>query len=132
MANKYEFKIEEIQSVRIISLDECNFTVKWDRVVDDDGIPVRSFVESYIADYDKSKEEEGKIGVICPICGSFVFIDKDKTEDESFDSSFDLNHCTENDMIYYSEDELIEMIYSYMNPDEFSGCMIYINNVLIQ
>ena len=132
MGNKYEFKIEEINSARIIGLSEGNFTVKYDRMFDEDGNPMNQFIVSYIAENDMSKESEGLIGITCPICGYCTFIDKDKAEDESFDPIFDLNHCSEEEAVIYSEEEFIDEIYSYMSPDEFTGAMIYINSTLIQ
>lgn len=132
MKNRYEFNIEDINSARIISLSEGNFTVKYDRIFDEDGNPTNQFFLSYIGENDMSKESEGLIGVICPICGSYMFIDKNKAEDESFDPSTDLNCCTEEDIIIYSESELIDEIYSYMDKDDFVKHMIYINNILIQ
>lgn len=132
MKNRYEFNIEDINSARIISLSEGNFTAIYDRMVDEDGNPMNQFLASYIAENDMSKESEGLIGITCPICGSCTFIKKNKLEDELFDPKFDLNHCNEEELIIYSEQEFIEEIYSYMNPDEFSNVIIYINSILIR
>ena len=133
MANKYEFNIEDINSVIITSLKhEDKYTIKCNRKMNEDGTPSTMFVETYSAEEDRTSED-GLIGVICRRCGTWNFCSKENYE--VFKQNDFETMCPDCDDEYenvYGEDHLIETIMSFMDEESFFDVMIFINGRLIE
>ena len=126
MSNKYEFKIEDINSVIIATItDPLKYSITLTRKINEDGTPTRVFVETYSA--EKDYEDEGLVGVICPRCGVWNYYDL------SYNGEYNLcKDYHENYENTYSENELITLVMSYMDEETFPDIAIFINGTHIQ
>ena len=132
MRNKYEFNIEDINSVIITDLtDAFKISTNCIRKKNDDGTPSRMFVEKYSAEEDYS--EDGIIGVICSRCGTWNYYDEASYE---FFKENDFKHacpaCKPEDETSYDENDLIDLIQSFINEESFNDVLIFINGTHIQ
>lgn len=116
MANRYEFKIEEINQVMMTTLTDPNkYTVIYTRKIDPDGTPSREFVQTYSAQPEKESEEF--VNVICPRCERWNMFAKEYYESEEFEYSCD--YCAEEHEDICAEDDLIEIIYDILDESFF-------------
>lgn len=128
MKKRYEYHIENINSASLVSLDDpCRFSTIYERAYDADGNPLTYFIESFASekDYDSKK---GLVGHICPRCGNWVFVDKDQDQDDNPYCS----KCDEDYQNIYSEEEMIDLILSWMVDDIYPYSEIRINDELIK
>lgn len=130
MRNRYEFNIEDINSVIITTIDDQCSTI-CTRKENNDGTPSRLFVERFSAENDI--DDDGNIGVICPRCGTWNYYDNSsynylKKTNSDFDHCAD---CPKNYEISYDEEDLISLIQSYLNKESFCKVDIYINGIHI-
>lgn len=134
MGKTYEFKIEDIQKVKIITVsDECKYTTICTRIKDENGNDTRTFLETYSAKIDRSKE--ATVGIICPKCGSWSYFDEEDYNREDFE--FECGYCKdkENYSVVYSEKDLRDLVLSFFeeeSAESFNELEIYINDILIK
>ena len=124
MANKYEFNIEDINKVVIITeTDPQKFTITCNRKMDEDGNPTIYFVETYSAE---PEEDEASTTIICHRCGTWLTFPKDWKEE------FYCSDCKENYENTYDEEFLASFILSYMNEESFKNITMIINDTVIK
>ena len=125
MKNRYEFKIEEINEVRIVTVsDPLKYTILCKRELKE-GTPLRTFKETYSAHPDYN-EELGIVGIICPKCGDWNYFDKSIYDNVS---SFECDNedCDDN---YCDENSIINLVHSIIN-ESFNEIELYINGIHI-
>lgn len=120
MKNKYEFKIEDINTVKVVSSSSDNFTTTYTRKND------RSFIITYTADVEESKTNKGELLVICNRCGAWNSL---KEYDEN---NFICAHCYNLHEETISEENLIDTILSFLDEEIFFDISLYINDIQIQ
>lgn len=120
MKNTYEFNIEDINSVIIVTKDSTQYTTTFNRKFEDSK-PTEEFIETYSA--NSVFDDDHTLTAICERCGTWNKVTKITHECES---------CTSDYEDIVSEDELIERIYSYLNDEMFWDVMIFINGRQIE
>ena len=128
MRNRYEFKIEEIHNVFIVSkTSDLQYTNIYSRKYDEDGNPTRLFVQTYNAE---PEEIEGdKIKVICSRCEAWNVYDKsDYYDNEEF--VIECEQCADDYEEIITEEDLVDIINSLMGED-FYDVSILINFIPI-
>lgn len=123
MRNKYEFKIEDINVVKIITNLEDNYTITCTRKPG-----TNIFIETYSADNDESSNTE--IGIVCPRCGEWNYCKKHEYSPDIYDIKCE--NCEPTYQISYTEDDLIDMIMENMNEESFFDIELYINGIHIK
>lgn len=121
MKNKYEFNIEDINSVIIVTKDHTRYTTTFNRKFED-GEPTEEFIETYSANITLNPNP-GIFKIVCERCGTWRKVVSQDIPCES---------CTSDYEDVVSEDELIERIYSFMNDEMFWDVMIFINGRQIE
>ena len=130
MANRYEFKIEDIHNVMIISnTSESQYTNVYSRKYDEDGNPTQYFVQTYNAEPEEI--EDGKVRVICSRCEGWNVFDKNEYFDND-EFKYECAHCAEDYEDIIHEDDLIEVVKSYMDEELFFDVSILINFLPIE
>lgn len=122
MKNKYEFNIEDINSVIIVTKDSSQYTTTFNRNFDN-GKPTEEFIETYSA--NGNFDDEHAYTVICERCGSWNKV----LYGTNYSSC---EHCTSDYEDIVSEDELIKNILSFINDEMFWDVMIFINGRQIE
>ena len=121
MKNSYEFNIEEIDSVIIVSNDDSKYTTLYHRKYIDDK-PTESFILTYSANVSRDKNG---VKVICERCGSWYY--------NNTLTSVPCQSCTDDYEDIISEDDLINTIMSFTeNESSFFEVIIFINGIHIQ
>ena len=128
MRNKYEFRIEDIHNVLIVSTSESQYSNVYSRKYDEDGKPTQYFVQTFNAEPEEI--EDGKIKVICSRCEGWNVFDKSDYFDND-DFEFICEYCVEDYEDTIHEDEVIEIINSYMDEELFYDVSILINFIPI-
>ena len=125
MRNKYEFNIEDIISCTVVSpYDEQQLTVGYVRIEDENGNNTRNFVTKYYAHQD-TISQEGMIGTICNRCGAWTFCEEDSSDNTC-------KHCESDYKETYTEEEMIDLILSYVEDEElFRDVNLFINDIEI-
>ena len=122
MKNKYEFKLEEINKVKVVSVDELSFVVEWTRKND------REFLETFYANRDESSlEDEGTVGIICPRCSLWNYFKKEEVDKPNFEYKCKCGGKEE----LYAEEDIKKNILCLLNPEDFYGIILYINDIRI-
>ena len=126
MNNLYEFDIDEIKSVTVIDTEgSCNYKTEYTRIETDNGNTY--FLERI---YSDPIIEGNRVKVVCQRCGHWnSFSLKEFNSDE-----FDPDSCTKCSSTYenlYSEDEMINIIMSFLEKDTFKGIKLFINDIEI-
>lgn len=123
MKNKYEFNIEDINSVIIVTKDSSQYTTTFNRKFENDK-PTEEFIETYSAN---AVYNDLTTKLICERCGTWYDVHA-----TSLDYRGKCESCTSDYEDIVSEDELIERIYSFMNDEMFWDVMIFINGRQIE
>ena len=118
MKNRYEFKIEDINEIKVISLSSDNYTTTYTRRLD------KLFVVNYSADVER--RHDNTLSVLCCRCGAW------NTLDEYDESNFICGHCYNLHEETISETELIDTVLSFMNEEIFFEIELYINGKQIK
>ena len=129
MRNKYEFRIEDIHNVLIVSKGKDQYSNVFSRKYDDDGNPTEFFIQTYNAEPEFIDDD--KVKVICSRCEGWNVFDKSKYFDDD-DFKFVCEHCTEDYEDVIHENELIDIINSYMDEELFFDVSILINFIPIE
>lgn len=131
MKKKYEFKIEDINSVKSIATSSDKYTVIYTRKFNNSGKPTRSFIVTYDAVPEERKYDKNKIITICKKCGAWNSFDKDIFYSEDFE--FICGDCYDQYEEIISEEDLIKVISSLIDDeDTFFGIDLYINDIHIK
>lgn len=125
MKNTYEFNIEDINSVIIITKDSTQYTTTFTRKFKDNK-PTEEFIETYSAN-DVHNDNTIITKQICERCGTWYDVNPTR-----LDYRYKCESCTSDYEDIVSEDELIERIYSFMNDEMFLDVMIFINGRQIE
>ena len=128
MRNRYEFNIEEINSVVIALKSEGSYTVTYKRKFDEDGMPTTEFVRTYSAEPDNSPGN-GNVMMICNRCETWTEISKEELERPGF--TFNCNHCSDDFEDIIDEDDVVIAIAGAMEPDVYFDIDLYINDIHI-
>lgn len=124
---KYEFKLEDIISCVIKDLNNANlFTIKYDRMKNEDGTYSRYFGESFSA--KPSTNDDGTLEVVCPKCSRWNTYPADTNVDEIIDCDSCKDSCGD----IYHEDDIRAIILDLIKPGEFDSLEIFINDILIK
>ena len=129
MANRYEIRVEDINRVTIQDISgDSRYDVFYNRKFDENGNPTRDFVVVYEADPDIDGEY---IKCICKRCERWNTFKYEDWKKPGFDEN-QCEHCSEDYEVIMSENELVELILSYMDKDLFFDINLYINDTLIE
>ena len=129
MGNRYEFKAEEIDKVAIISIgSEYRYDTFYTRKMDEDGNPTRLFITNWDSDPDIDGD---KVKCICKRCERWNTFNIEEWKSPEFNSNL-CNYCEEDYEDIISEEDLIELVLSYMDKDLFFVVNLYINDILIK
>lgn len=132
MKNKYEFNIEDINSVVIIDKKPgSDYCTVYARKYDESNNKTMEFIETHHSNAEINKNT-GEIKVLCSRCGTWNNYYINNTEDYDINNiEFECKFCTEGYQIIYTEDEMIGLIMSFMDKDMFNTIKIIINNTEI-
>lgn len=120
--NKYEFKIEDIKEVKIITKEDPHcYTIHYER------INRNLFKESYHS-LPIEIANDRKVGIMCNSCGKITKFKKRYYHSNNF--IFRCSKCN-NHPVTCDENYLREYILSLMTKEAFSGIDLYINNIHI-
>ena len=128
MKNVYEFNIEDIKTVKIVTLtDEFKYTLVYTRtkVLHED-----TFYLSHDALPDLTVD--GEVSIICPKCGIWNKFSEEFYNSEEYKFTCSSGKCIDRFYDVISEDELIDVIMSYMDEGVFNELEITINDILIK
>lgn len=125
MRNKYEFKVEDINTVYIRTNDSYN-TLYIRKTVDSQ--LTRDFIVQYSAPVEDLKD--GKVRAICRRCERWNNFDIHEFMGENF--VYKCNHCTDDYEYIISENELIDIIQSNLNEEVYFYVEIIINGIKIE
>ena len=129
MANRYEIKAEDINRVTIRDItSDSNYSVFYNRKLDENGTPTREFVVIYEADPDIDGEN---IKCICKRCERWNTFNYEDWKKPGFNEN-QCEYCSEDYETIVTENELIDLVLSYMDEDLFFDVDLYINDVLIR
>ena len=123
MKNRYEFKIEDIKTVKIVSSSSDNYTTTYIRKND------RLFKIVYSAKPEEHVADKNKILVICDKCEAWNVLDKEEFYSDNFE--FTCNNCHGYHEDTISEQKLTEIILSLMDEETFFEIELYINHTRI-
>ena len=123
MKNKYEFKIEDINTVKIVSSTSDNYTMTYTRKNN------QLFVITYSAFPDECIGNKHKIKAVCEKCDSWIVFDKEEFYSDNFE--FICSNCYGLHEDTISEEELIKTILSLFDEETFFDIEIYINHIKI-
>ena len=123
MKNTYEFNIEDINSVIIVTKDFTQYTTTFNRKFEDNK-PTEEFIETYCANSIRDDDGTKNINLLCTRCGTWRKV--------SHDQLSSCESCTFDYEDMVSEDEIIEIISSYINDEMFWDVMIFINGKQIE
>lgn len=122
MRNKYEFKIEDINTVTATGGE---LTIKYNRISDS------SFVETFHAKTVLlNEDEENEYEMVCPRCGAWNVINAKEEPNMSLEE-FECNVCNKDYQELHSEEDMIHIILSFMEKDTFESTDITINDIPI-
>jgi len=124
--NSYEFNIEDINNVKFISHGKFTYTINYKRICDENNNPTLYFKEEHQAEIETTDNDH--IGKVCSHCGSWNYFHRSLYEDENF--VYSCEHCDGSDIIQ-PEEEVVDMISSFMNESDFQDIDIYINDIHI-
>ena len=128
MANRYEFKIEDINSVEIVTKSD-QYTNKYIRIYDGEH-QTRMFRLTYSSNFEIEISNGKTLAkVMCPRCerwNTFLMTDY-------LDANFvyECNYCGDDYEETIDEDTLIETINSMITEDTFFDIELRINDMLI-
>lgn len=122
MKNTYEFNIEDINSVIVVTKDITQYTTTFTRKYNNHKA-TEEFIETYSGNNLKDNDGSENINILCERCGTWRKVISTNIPCES---------CTSDYEDIVSEDELIERIYSFMNDEMFWSVMIFINGRQIE
>ena len=128
MANKYEFRIEDIHTVLIVSKSEDKYTNTFSRKYDEDGNLTHYFIQTYNAEPEEL--DGNKIRVICNRCESYNTFDKSEYFDNE-DFKPTCARCAEDYEDIIHENDLIDLINSHMDEELFFDVSLFINFIPI-
>lgn len=126
---KYEFRIEDIHTVLIVSKSESKYTNTFSRKYDEDGNPTLYFIQTYNAEPEEIGDDT--IRVICNRCEGYNVFDKSEYFDNE-DFKFTCDQCADDYEDIIHENELIDIINSYMDEEYFFDVSIFINFIPIE
>lgn len=122
MKNRYEFKIEDINTVKAVSVATSdNFTTTYTR-------RDKLFITTYTADIEESKSDRSKEMVICNRCGSWNSLNKGEYDENNFICS----NCYNLAEHAITEEKLIEIVLSFLDEEVFFDIELYINDKKIE
>lgn len=129
MSNKkYEFNIEDIN---IVVVKDKTSSYNYKTVYTRDALAIGeepTFIESPYADPIVG---ENGVEIICNRCGVWNSYSHDEYIDETFDSKKCPN-CDEHMKITHTENEMIDIIMSFMDKEIFESIELTINDILIK
>lgn len=120
MGKRYEFNIEDINSVICASKDLTQYTTTFTRKFDN-GKPTEYFIETYSANMQIHPTDD-TFTIVCERCGSFRRVSSTNIPCES---------CTSDYVDLVTEDELIKEVTSIVD-EEFENTMVFINGLPIE
>lgn len=127
MANRYEFNIEDIISVKVISKSD-GYTTNYNRKLDDNYNPSMYFVQTYFAQEDRSSND-GTVKVICPRCEGWNTFKVEEFDSDDFE--YECKFCEDDYEDYIEENEMVESIMSLLNPETYNDIQLFINDIAI-
>lgn len=124
MRNKYEFKIEEISTVKVTD-KSSNYSTTYFRIEKDSKL-TRDFIVFYGA---PPEELDDKISVICPRCERWNTFDPDEYKSKDF--KYKCKYCDDDYKEIIGETSLIDVIQSYLTEDLYFDVDLMINDIKI-
>ena len=121
MANRYEFKIEEIYNVMSISKDG-DYSLMYARKPEENGEQSRLFVQTYQADPEYNGET---VNAICPKCERWNTFNKAEYDAEGF--QYHCEYCNDENEDIVTEEEIINIIQALLDEDTFFDIKLLIN-----
>ena len=121
MRNNYEFDIKDIN--KIVAIDNnsvCNYKTEYVR------IDAGDFIETCHSD---PIIELNKVNIVCERCGAWTSYTLDEFNSKDFNPV--CSKCKSDYESIYSEDEIIEIIMSFMDKEVFNGITLLINDIEI-
>lgn len=130
MKKRYEFNMEDIQSVSLSTTESDQYTMNFVRKYDENGNDTQKFITTYSAIPETSTTDKSKMSCVCKRCGNWQSYDKEKVLSKDF--KFECVKCEEGYEDLASEESVMNEIYAYMDEDVFFESEVVINGTLIK
>lgn len=124
MRNTYEFNIEYINKIKV---DDGSLCVEYKRMDD----PIEDkwfFIETFHSNLDYN-ENTGEFESICPRCGTW---NNSTIQPILTTSDYECKSCDTTYHELYSEEDMIDIILSFMEEDTFNDITLSINDIIIK